>query len=305
MVAHAQTDNPVFLRDAQRMLLRYAAKHQALFGDTETTRTERGQVYEILYEVEERLESVPEDVQSNGTLPAEATSVVQLAPPTAPATHAGEMLADNVREVEVRPPMDPRVRERLRSPYSNPFVPMVYLPPRLLHGPRSLVRLSGRIRAAAGTTDPKLGRQRGRELVRTARVNLRACYGDAFSRIPVMVARSTVDLAIDADGTVSHVRVVDGSLLDAFGDVCMIERLEGTQLSLAQADVNVRGPLLFFHQNAAYFDIRAGGTGTIKPGSQDPFQASPPNPDAIPVAVMHETLDARGRPRDRPGSWRF
>jgi len=44
------------LHDAQQMLTRYLERHEQLFGDGEGARAERGEVYELLHQVETRLE---------------------------------------------------------------------------------------------------------------------------------------------------------------------------------------------------------------------------------------------------------
>lgn len=70
MVAHAAGGDRTHLLNAQRMLLLYAARHELLFGDTRRAKRERGEVFEILYEVERRLE--PEEASPVETPDAEA-----------------------------------------------------------------------------------------------------------------------------------------------------------------------------------------------------------------------------------------
>jgi hypothetical protein len=61
IVAHAASGDRTHLVNAQQMLLRYAAKHEQLLGDRAGAERERGDVFELLYQVERRLEPETDD----------------------------------------------------------------------------------------------------------------------------------------------------------------------------------------------------------------------------------------------------
>lgn len=56
LVANAQTSDRAYLEDGRQMLERYLARHEALFGEGKKAKAQRGEVYEILYEFESRLD---------------------------------------------------------------------------------------------------------------------------------------------------------------------------------------------------------------------------------------------------------
>ncbi len=59
LTAYHKLGELAHLYDARRMLDRYLARHEDLFGDGAKAKTERGEVYEILYEVESRIDAPP------------------------------------------------------------------------------------------------------------------------------------------------------------------------------------------------------------------------------------------------------
>ncbi len=276
MLAYDQTRDRVFIDDAQQMLERYLVKHQALFGEAAKAKAERDEVYEILHTVE-TLRDAPEPERVLQDLPADLQENAEPEPVDTPAeeaeeqepervdTHAGEGGdAEYKRKVRVRPrgklaqPDDPRVRERLRSNLSDAEVAAVLTSPgiELVHGPRPLVR--GRVASSADGVQSrgreKLARRLGRELLVEARPRLRRCYEAAFSRQSLAVLEGTVEASIQPDGTVTNVRIVQGGLVDALGDVCVIEGIEATRIAAEaeRAATRVRLPLVFFYEGPVY-----------------------------------------------------
>ena len=269
MLAADQTGDLAHAQNAKVMLDRYLAKHEGLFGDGEEARAERGEVYEILYEVETLLEGPGED--------EEATEVEEHdvpAQPTAKAekTFAGQDLEDSfTRKVRVQKqrladPDDPRVRERLEGDFSSGEAGLVLTKGEfvMLHPARGLVRARG-LATAVGerpAEERREARRLGRELLVRARPQLRRCYDAAFARTLVRVSTGTVEASIAPDGSVTKARIVEGGLADALGDVCVIERIEATHLAAdtTRTETRVRLPLTFFRQNAVYIYEGTGET---------------------------------------------
>jgi hypothetical protein len=71
--AHTASGQVAPLRDAQQMLTRYVERHEQLFGESEKARAERGEAYELLYEVEKRLEPGATDAAMASVAGDEAT----------------------------------------------------------------------------------------------------------------------------------------------------------------------------------------------------------------------------------------
>ena len=117
------------LREAQAMLYRYLDKHQALFGDDERANKERGDVYEILYEVEARLpggdefESAHAEETSGETPELEDTELESEQTEVATAEAYVPSSKGEVRKIRVktnRPSVDdPEMRAKLRSEFAN------------------------------------------------------------------------------------------------------------------------------------------------------------------------------------------
>jgi hypothetical protein len=313
MLAWSSSGNRVHLEDAQRMLLRYLELHEAMFGDQEPLRVARGDVYEILYEVELRLDDAQSpkssDPGSSAAAPvvAEAAASVTSAErlPVASteestprrkaraADHDATAPDKDVRVVRVRSRQqpdvnDPETRRVMKSAFSNPEAFMVLTRAGVVeaHGPRPLVRLAGPPRSIEGDSfdERRHARTLGRTLMRAARSELRECLAGAFARQPISSAESTVELSIHPDGTVTGVRIVDGGLIDGLGDVCVIERLQATQVEDPQllAAARVQLPLEFIYQGAVMIHEATGQsppstpfdiipqTSTADPGYSDP-----------------------------------
>jgi hypothetical protein len=301
MLAYDQTGDRAFVDDAQRMLERYLVKHEELFGDGKKAKAQRDEVYEILYTVE-TLREAPKGEAPQGEAtqaePERASAPDEVAQreeePEEVDTHAGEVLEDEFqRNVRVSPrgklaqPDDPRVRERLRSTYADPEVGLVLTTPglELVHGARPLVR--GKRATSVDADDSregeKLARRLGSELLVEARPVLRRCYEAAFARQSVAVIEGTVEASILPDGKVTRARIVQGGLVDALGDVCLIAGIETTRLAAddTRATTRVRLPLVFFYEGPVYFleehgmYVKAAIPGALPPvqkGRRGPMQ---------------------------------
>jgi hypothetical protein len=284
MLAWSASGNQIHLQDAERMLQRYLGRHEALFGDDRSARAARGEVYEILYEVERRLEGEVESGVVAHAAPAEAAASSITLPVALTQTN-------DVPEVERRPEPkprrarttkreepdakgdvrvvrvntrkkldvdDPETRKLLKSAFSDPEMGSVLTGARMVevHGPRPLVRLAAAPAAveADSADDRRRARELGRTLVRVARPELRECYADAFARLPVSSTEAVVELSVHPDGSISGVRIIEGGLVDGLGDVCVIEQLQAARLESPEvvASQRVRVPLEFIYQGTGY-----------------------------------------------------
>ncbi|MEX1363241.1 MAG: hypothetical protein AB1Z98_08950 [Nannocystaceae bacterium] len=293
--ASAATADAAPLLDAQQMLTRYVERHEQLFGESEVAMAQRGEVYELLYEVERRLEPPAEDEAVADAGPPSEADPRRRSAAAAPADPAREPLveavepmasasaeddddgrtardeagdSDRVRNVVVRNSRlasldDPRVMERLRSDFSVGWAGLVLTRPgvEMVHEARPLVRGTSRATAADDLRGRHQGRRAGQQLLRSARESLRECYADAFTRETVDALESTVEASIQPDGSVRGVRIVDGGLIDGTGDACLIEALQDTALPAdedLEEPVDVQVSLTFFYQGARYI---VEGTG--------------------------------------------
>lgn len=303
LMAYDDTGDVRFAQDAQKMLEAYVAKHEALFGDSLKAKNQRGEVYELLYEVE----LVLEGADPTGGVGDDATLVATAGPraqggPTAPVrrasqeeelpdepvdTHAGEVVeATMKRKVRVRKsrlaqPDDPRVRRRIESSVSDGHraAALTHGRAEKVHGPRPLVRaakLPRHARKEAPKEERRLARQLGYELLRSSRPRLKQCYVAAFARNPADVALSTVEVSVQPDGRVKRAKVLDGKLVDGLGDVCVVEQISRTTLARddARPEVRLRLPLVFFYQDTVMIDEPSGQT--LPAGNQGQDPATPP-----------------------------
>lgn len=306
LVAHAASGDRTHLLNAQQMLLRYAAKHEQLFGDRAGAKRERGEVFELLYQVERRLE--PE----TDAAPAEPDAPGRRIAQGPVDTHAGESLTAAIkRDVRVRTGPwldtdvnDPEIRARLSGSQFDSTAGAVLTAPRaqMLHGPRPLLRQIG----PAGLVYPggskrlrQLARAAGRALFATARPELRTCYGAAVARRPIMLADSTVEVSIHPDGTVTKARIVEGGLVDGLGDVCMIERMEAARIRdhAPSSPLRVRIAMRFFYEDAKHIHGGTGDTGPIETLDQgwegDPTSGGLPSIDS---RFLHPSAEPHGDP---------
>lgn len=241
--------------DGVTMLERYLERHEALFGDDGQARAERGQVYELLFELEERVPSQEEE-ESDTAAGEEAAPVVEVATapestddPASPDVGRDEDV-EFVRHVDVRRrKADPQVvRDRLESDFSDADAGLTFgsYGLALMQGPRPLLR----VRAAHW--DGERGerpRARGvaRALAEQAREELLSCYLHAIGRNgnePAMVG-----LRLEDKGDHLSVVITSGSLLDGWGDVCVAESLAKLDVPEALA---LDTEFLFFVQGAQY-----------------------------------------------------
>jgi hypothetical protein len=195
--------------------------------------------------------------------------------------HAGEVLDKGgvAREVEVRDTPfarldDPRVRAYFAGDFLGESV-FADRPPRALNPPRILLRYG-----PAWTNDsaPDEARRSARADVRDLLVRNRDalvdCYLSAMGREPIFTSRLVLDVALDEHGTIAELGVSAGSLVDARGNLCMIDTLRADP-ALARAtgeSVTIHTPMTFFFQPprgvsefAPYETAESVGTGSKTP----------------------------------------
>lgn len=301
MRAWLLTGDEAFLLDAQRMLERYAEIHTELFGESAAAQAQRTDVWALLGQVERRLDEPERMAAEDGAAQLQARrnagfGVGGDASDDEPVDdHRGEMLTPEIeREVVVKKRRlasldDPRVLRRLRSDFSLAEAGLVLTKApggEALHGPRGLVRAGKpptHVDVEAAAADQRLARHLGYRVLRTARPALRRCYEDAVARDPQMVADSTVEVSVLPDGQVGRARIVDGQLVDAQGDVCLVQQLERARLAedSPPGEVRVRLALRFFFQQAHHPD---GPPGNGPPPAKKP-ERKPLGPRRTPVSL--------------------
>lgn len=290
MMAWAQTGNLGYTLDAQQMLERYLVRHEELFGETDAALAERGQVYELLFEVERVVEPADEPadepaVESDDTQPpADSDS------DSAKFAHAkdGDDEYHRTIIVKTRPSVDdPETRERLNNGLSHPFVVdsnpfgprnmwLTRAEIRPIHGPRSLLRRAGPARPAnpetAAAVRRRTTRTLGRRVVAQSRDELKRCYEAAYARHPLDHAHSTVEVHVDAEGQIVDAKIVEGGIIDTLGDLCVVGTLRAAQLDTRPpttedgAPAAIVIPLTFFFQEEVLFNEGTGshaGRGVI------------------------------------------
>lgn len=245
--------------DGVTMLERYIERHEALFGDDKHAQQERGQVYEILFELEQRLPSsddasdpaqedeTEEEKLSGNTEIAKASEGSDDEPPP---VAGGDGDAEFVREVDVRRrKTDPQLaRDRLESDFSNADAGLMFgsYGLALMQGPRPLLR----VRTAQWTGErgerPR-ARSAARAIADQAREELLSCYLHAVGRNGNEPA--AVGLRLEDKGDHLSVVITSGSLLDAWGDVCVAESLAKLEVPQALA---LDTEFLFFVQGGQY-----------------------------------------------------
>jgi hypothetical protein len=262
------------------MLERYIVTHEGLFGDKGDAKAERGEVYEILYEVESRIENPPVGgtpvPASEATLVAGAdlpgaASVPEVAEPVAapaepkPAkkrrrSGKKEDAEGSERVVIVqtkeRPSVDdPAMKKRLAAwgpedglvltaPGVQPWLPA-----------RAYVRIDGFAQRVDGGTGGG-AHAVAAAVIRAVRPALRACYDGAFARAPADFALAKFEFAVDADGTVSTPRLTGGMVGDPLGDACVLERLGAGKVEEEGAiePMRVAVRLVFFYDGPVMFN---------------------------------------------------
>ncbi|MCA9654873.1 MAG: hypothetical protein H6712_06150 [Myxococcales bacterium] len=261
--ANAATGDPSYLHDGQAMCELYLAKHEELFGDTEPARAQRGEIYELLYEFDSRLDALdPEQLElelATADEPEAAVAAVASPSPRASSPGATEEIDEDgiVRDVRVRriawaDEDDPRVRGFLgdmrftgNSMLDHGFDHV--------HEERVLVRV-GALPRPLDASDDDTARTRARKgglaVVDAARAELARCYERAVSRDPVVAARISVEVSLRADGTVAQARIVDGTVVDAEGDACVSGVLHATRVASPGGALRLSMPVHFFFQDA-------------------------------------------------------
>ena len=309
---HAATGHPAPLHDAKQMLERYVVRHEQLFGESDRAREERGEAYELLALVDQRLDPVTVDygdaapatpvaveVPASAATPeapvagSEVTAALEVpeppaqlavATPVAPSrtievddgpavTRTAQRVDDEgneVRDLVVsgkrrRPSVDdPAVRAKLASPFTTGWLGgvMTAYGVTKMRDARPLVRGQSRLAGSGDLSQHLLARRAGQSLLRSARQGLRDCYAAAYARQPVDALESAVEASVHPDGSISHVRIVDGGLVDGYGDACLIEALQATAVAPLGEEsvepVRVQVALVFFYEGALYINEGTG-----------------------------------------------
>jgi hypothetical protein len=241
-------------------------------------------VVTALDEVGEPSDPIPEDTGSFYTLAAAVQSTLagtaagpapdevtepEPTPTARPAAQRTDADGNEVRDVVVpkqrRLPSidDPGMKEKLRSPFSTGWLGGVLTAYGVtkMRDARALVRGHSRLAGDGDLAQKQLARRAGQSLLRGARAGLRECFMSAYARQPISELQNMVEASIHPDGTISHVSLVDGSLIDGYGDACMIEALQGTTvepLSEPTEPVRVQVALTFLYESALYINELTG-----------------------------------------------
>ena len=341
---HAATGQAAPLHDAQQMLTRYLERHQQLFGESARARKQRGEVYELLFHVEQRLEPTSIDLGDEPAMPPakegevvasttlDAPEVIEVPEPPAPELEAvtPEPASASPPELEARAPAatttrhrdadgtevrdvvvhqqrrlasldDPGIKEKLRSPYSTGWLGGVLTAWGItkMRDARPLVRGYSRLTGDGDLSQQLLARRAGQSLLHEARARLRECYASAYTRRPVDALDSEVEASIHPDGSISHVRIVEGGLVDGYGDACLIEALQGATVAPLEETaepVRVQVALTFFYESALY--INEGSGEIVHEGGT---MLSPRAPRLSGLPPIEEFVELqRDAPRRRP-----
>jgi hypothetical protein len=262
IIAAEQTGDREFAVDAAYMLDRYAARHEQLFGDGAAAEKQRGEVYELLYEVETKLEEMPGAPEHASTEPA-----VQ-ADEGAPEISERHVVVPSKRRLDRPDANDPKVRAALDSRQNDPYSGLVMTAPgaRLLHPARGLVRMHGLARPIVESNDadhPLELHGLARAAFLSVRPALRGCYDAAFARTPTDVVDTEVELVLETDGTVSAAKITGAPVVDAIGTRCVAARLADARIADGHPDkrVRMRMPLVFFWRDAEFIDEASGASG--------------------------------------------
>lgn len=277
------------LYDARRMLERYLVTHEGLFGDEGDAKAERGEVYEILYEVESRIENPPVGGTPAGEggdaalvagagLPGAASVASVPAPSVAeePAAHIPVAPAKKTRRsrkkedaegservvvvrTKERPSVDdPAMKKRIDA--WDPEAGLVLTQPGI--EPWLPARAYVRIDGIAQRVDGESGGAHAvaQAVIRAVRPALRACYDGAFARAPADFALARFELSVDAEGNVDTPRITGGMVGDPLGDACVLERLGAGKIEddepIEPMRVAVR--LVFFYDGPVMFNEANG-----------------------------------------------
>lgn len=279
VVAYHASGKLAHLFDGKRMLDRYLVAHQSLFGETEAAKRERGEVYELLYELESRIEDPPETVEAGtavGLVAGDdeaATTTADATPPESRSKskrrkrRAVEDAEGDERTVVVdthgRPSVDdPEMKRELTrwNPQAGLIMTAASIEPSL--PARAYVRIDGLPRRIDGG-DQELGQTRApglaAEIVRSVRPALRACYDGAFTRTPTDYALATVEVDVADDGSVGGAVIAAGVVGDAIGDACVLEHLAKARVAEGDAQpMRLKIDLMFFFDQKVDFNEGSG-----------------------------------------------
>ncbi|MCA9704943.1 MAG: AgmX/PglI C-terminal domain-containing protein [Myxococcales bacterium] len=312
--AHHATGDLSYLVDGQAMCERYLAKHEALFGDGEPAQAQRGEIYELLYEFDSRLDGAPSEGppldepldEPRGVGPAAAATGSE---PTAEAEARDEAPAadeesEDYRIINVRRTVwadadDPRVREFQRDlRFTGPS--MLDIGREHAYGRRVLVRAGAlpRTTAEVEPAERKAARAAGLAVIDAARPALEQCYEHAMTRDPVFAARIEVVLTVASDGTVTGPRVTSGMVIDAEGDACTAQALRRVRIEPPSGDaVELAMPIHFFYQEGT----RAEELIRIEhPGSRKGYVRTNGAPGLPPIDEFGLIAEPYVQPHRRP-----
>ncbi|HWB75436.1 MAG TPA: hypothetical protein VG755_10775 [Nannocystaceae bacterium] len=257
LLASEQTGEPRFAIDGARLLDRYLVQHEQLFGYGPDAERERGEVYELLYELDSKSEEAP-------------APPVEPEPPArvdegAPDGMERQVVVPSKRKLGRTSVDDPQTVEKLKSDFTTPWAGLVLTRPdvEIVHAARGLVRVTGLTQAIGVRVDGGEKRalhELARVAVRSVRPELQRCFEAAFARTPTAFVQTHAELAIEPDGSVSSAEIVGAAIIDAAGTRCAAKRLADVQVDEGPAErVRLRVPLLFFWQDARYADEASGG----------------------------------------------
>lgn len=256
--AHAATGDPSYLHDGLSMCELYVAKHEELFGDGEQARAQRGDIYELLYEFDSRLDA-PGQPQAGQPATVAKVETEGLAASDPEADAEPEDFEDGEQVVR-----DVLVRRISWADEDDPHVRAFILDDRFIgpsgldhgrdqvHESRVLVR-AGALPQPAGADAPvdrKAVRRAGLAVIEAVRPGLQRCYEHAVSREPVMAARVSVTLGLRADGTVAQALLTDGTVVDPEGDACVAGVLHEARIDSLPGPLQLSVPIHFFFQDA-------------------------------------------------------
>ncbi|MEM7160064.1 MAG: hypothetical protein AAF799_44920 [Myxococcota bacterium] len=270
--------DPGYLTDAKVMLDRYLERHESLHGDSESATKQRGDIYELLYQVESRLPAQSEAVGAGAEAEGEevafaeaatsSESFDETAPRAAPEdaeSWSDDEDSDEVRTIVVRrqPSVDdPEIRRRLNHPLYNPFNLNGLGAPEMVvyHGPRAMVR-RGLARANGDVSARREGRRAASFAMDAARPEIAECFAAAHARQPGAVSRTMLSFSVEPDGSISEAMIADGQVVDTLGDLCVIEALENATVrsEVVAARREVAIPITMWMTGTMLMDEWGGG----------------------------------------------
>lgn len=274
LLAYQDTGRLAYLFDAKTMLDLYVLRHEALFGDGPAARAARGWVYEVLFEIESRIETPPLDVAAASAEPfvdaADATQETDVQEVT-----QGDHRVVVVRRRGLADIDDPALRRALVEWNPRPDAPSVLTRPgqEPWVPARAYVRLDGTPTVDDGAATPVVARTLAGAMLTAARPALRQCYEDAFARRPAAHVTVGLRFSITAAGVVADPTIVRGSLGDPAGDACMLEHLRGARLEgdAPPEEVRLDIDLMFFYAASVQINESTGRAPTVlDPPPEDP-----------------------------------